>query len=571
MERPTATIQSVLRGVSLATKCQLLFGAAIVLIIAAALLVPWLRTPVVVDASQLETSRQIARLWERTSSGQQRLGPLPISAAPAMDADKRPDEPRIEYVPAGALDAMAEQSPFLAAALERFRRERRTPVNEHAEALWDGSQRVYRYALAERAEANGGAGGGVLLGVLVLERRSPQAASQLLVNRVYLVVAGAFAMGLASLVFYLITTRIILKPVRTLRDVADKVRAGDLSARAEIPTGDEYQELGETFNAMLESLTETADRLRSTNRSLDLRIGELSRSNVALYEAAKLKGDFLANVSHELRTPLNSIIGFAELLQTIAETESARREQTPEELASVMKRSRYLDNIVNAGRTLLEMINELLEMARIEAGKIDVNIEQVNVLETCDGLIGLIRPQADRRGVRLTLQGPTADNMLPLIKTDPRKFQQIVFNFLSNAVKFTPDGGEVTLRAERVRDPDGASRIRVSVLDTGPGIPEEHHQAIFEKFRQLDAGHTKSHSGTGLGLAIAKELASILQGEIQLVSAPGSGSMFSLILPVDLDLAAAQDASRRVSTRIATMRPDESGALPALRAEGEPA
>jgi signal transduction histidine kinase len=205
-------------------------------------------------------------------------------------------------------------------------------------------------------------------------------------------------------------------------------------------------------------------------------------------------------------------------------------------------------------------------MAKIEAGKIDVNIEQVNVLETCDGLVGLIRPQADRRGVRLTLQGPTADSMLPLIRTDPRKFQQIVFNFLSNAVKFTPDGGEVSLRAEKIRDPDGSPRIRVSVLDTGPGIPEEFHEAIFEKFRQLDTGHTKTHGGTGLGLAIAKELASILQGEIQVVSAPGRGSMFSLILPVELDLASAQEASRRVSSRIASMRPDESGALPALRA-----
>jgi signal transduction histidine kinase len=561
MERPTSTIQTMLRGVSLATKCQLLFGAAIVLIIAAALLVPWLRTPIVVDASQLETSRQIARLWERTSTGQHRLGPLPISAAPDAIAEMRPDEPRIQYVPAGALDAMAEQSSFLEQALERFRRERRTPVSEHAEALWDGSERVYRYALAERNDETG-----AIEGVLLLERRSPQAASQLLVNRVYLIVAGAFAMALASLVFFLITTRIVLKPVRTLRDVADKVRAGDLSARADIPTGDEYQELGDTFNAMLESLAETAERLRSTNRSLDLRIGELSRSNTALYESAKLKGDFLANVSHELRTPLNSIIGFAELLQTIAESESSRRDLSPDDLSSIMKRARYLDNIMNAGRTLLEMINELLEMAKIEAGKIDVNIEQVNVLETCDGLVGLIRPQADRRGVRLTLQGPTADSMLPLIRTDPRKFQQIVFNFLSNAVKFTPEGGEVSLRAEKIRDPDGSPRIRVSVLDTGPGIPEEFHEAIFEKFRQLDTGHTKTHGGTGLGLAIAKELASILQGEIQLVSAPGRGSMFSLLLPVELDLASAQEASRRVSSRIASMRPDESGALPALRA-----
>lgn len=570
MDRPSNTIQSMLRGVSLATKCQLLFGAAIVLIISAALLVPWFRTLSVVDASQLETSRQISRLWERTSEGDASAFALafPTSRAPAgSDArPSRPDEPVIRRIAAAQLDDAATDSDFLAAAVDRFRRVRRDPISEHHEAIWDGD-RIYRYARAQRDPETG-----ELVSVLLLERRSPQAHSLLLINRVYLVVAGVLAGLFASMVFYLITTRIILKPVRTLREVADLVRKGDLSARSQITTGDEFEELGQTFNEMLQGLTESTDRLRTINRSLDLRVDELSRSNIALYESAKLKGEFLANVSHELRTPLNSIIGFAELLQSIAESDLNRGKKTDEELALLAKRSRYLDNIVNAGRSLLEMINELLEMAKIEAGRIDVRVEQMNVVETCDGLLGLIRPQADRKRIRLTLESPPIDGpgALPVVSTDPRKFQQVVFNFLSNAVKFTPEDGRITLRAERIRDAHGMARIRVSVLDTGPGIPDEFHEAIFEKFRQLDAGHTKQHGGTGLGLAIARELATILQGEIQLESAPGSGSMFSLIVPVEIDVSQAQDASRRASTRLSSLQPDESGILPSIRANGSP-
>ena len=497
MERPSSTIQTMLRGVSLATKCQLLFGAAIVLIIASALLVPWFRTLSVVDASQLETSRSIARLWERTSEAEPLpdLG-FPVSRDPALERPTRGDEPRIVRVPAEDLDSVAAESEFLASALERFRRVRREPISEHHEAIWDGD-RIYRYARAERDPRTL-----ELRSVLLLERRSPQAHSLLLINRMYLVVAGALAGLLASLVFFLITTRIILKPVRSLREVADQVRGGDLTARSAITTGDEFEELSKTFNRMVEGLTESTDRLRSINRSLDLRVDELSKSNIALYESAKLKGEFLANVSHELRTPLNSIIGFAELLQTIAEAEATRGDKTDEQIAMLGKRSRYLDNIMNAGRSLLEMINELLEMAKIEAGRIDVRVEQMNVVETCDGLLGLIRPQADRKRIRLLLDAPPADGpgALPLVSTDPRKFQQVVFNFLSNAVKFTPEDGRVTLRAERIRGLDGAPRIRVSVLDTGPGIPEEHHDAIFEKFRQLDWAHEAARRH-GLGLA----------------------------------------------------------------------
>ncbi len=518
-----SALSAMFRGLSLARKCQLLFGAAIVLIIAAALCVPWLRIGDVLDAGEIDTCRQLALFAARTG-------------APDFDhADGPDDEPQtsVQRMTLEQSVALASSSPFVENALEAFRappKGDRAPTMERSESLRTGFTRTYRYARAIRD-----AGTGELQGVVYVERRSPRAAGRLLLDRVYLVAAGMFAGVFAVLAFYLITTRIILSPVRALRRTAERVREGDLMIRSEIDTGDEFEDLADAFNGMLAYIADTQDKLQSSNRSLDLRLNELSASNTMLHESNRLKGEFLANVSHELRNPLNSIIGFAELLQAIAETDAVR-ETGPEEAARLAKRSRYLENIVTAGRSLLELINDLLEMARIEAGKADLRIEPMNVAESCDGLLALIRPQAERKHIRLSLELPGGDGAsLPVIRTDPRKFQQVIFNFLTNAVKFTPERGAVTLRAETLQSADGQTRVRASVLDTGPGIAEADQKVIFDKFRQLESAHTRTQPGTGLGLAIAKELASLLHGEIQLVSAPGSGSMFSLIVPVSLD------------------------------------
>jgi signal transduction histidine kinase len=310
---------------------------------------------------------------------------------------------------------------------------------------------------------------------------------------------------------------------------------------------------------MLNDLQASQDRLRGINSALDVKLHELSESNVALYQAAKVKGEFLASVSHELRTPLNSINGFAELLLEVAKVDGEK----PDAPASVLKRIRYLENILTAGRGLLALINSLLEMARIEAGKVDLRIERVALREACEGLLGLISPQANRKGIALKLE---AGDDVPIIKTDPRKFQQIIFNFLSNAVKFIQPlektGREpiITLRVERLpaSSVDASERVRVSVIDNGPGIPAEQQDKIFEKFVQLDSGYTKEQqSGTGLGLAICKDLAVVLQGEIQLVSDVGQGSMFSLIVPVAMttDAGEAAEASEeRREAAISEMR-----------------
>ncbi len=544
------------RGISLANKCQLLFGAAVVLIISAALVWPWLRQISVLDDAQLETSRQIAELWADSPL----IDPAVAAVFRPADTSENPGDQRkmvIRWWPIADWRKAAFPAGFLERAKQHLAappRDAAAPASEHVESGWDPAAptlRLYRYArLVLGADSTP-------QGVVVLERRSPTVRRALLENQGFLIGAGVFAGSLAMIVFYLITTKIILHPVRALRETAERVRAGNTSVRSDLKTGDEFEHLAGAFNSMLSNLEEQQTLLRGINKSLDLRLNELAERNTALYDAARLKGEFLANVSHELRTPLNSIIGFAEILQDLANADAEQPGTDPDKVA---KRRRYLDNIVGAGRTLLEMINDLLAMAKIEAGKIEVQVQEVNVGETCEALTALIRPLADRKNQRITLQlqaGPAfvADARaadLPLILTDQQKFQQILFNFLSNAVKFTPERGDITLRAERLTGTDGVARLRVSVLDTGPGIPATQHRFIFEKFSQIDAGHTRRHQGTGLGLAISKEFAELLQAEIQLVSEPGRGSMFSLILPPAIDLARTQTVKQGLVERAAT-------------------
>lgn len=545
---PAARASAMVSGIPLANKCMILFGAAVVLIIGAALVMPWVRLATIVDQSQLETSRQIARLWQENPLMMPQWAGL--SEGEGEDGDHGERQLTIRFYPEREWARAPFDGGFMGAAREHLAdtgaaQADHEPVREHSEVISRDNARMYRYA---RVISNGA---GERLGVLTVQRRSEVAASQLFVNRTYLLAAGLGAGALAVLVFHLITTRIILEPVRSLRATADLVRQGNLDIRAELKTGDEFEDLGETFNSMLVELAEQQGKLRAINRSLDLRLTDLAERNVMLHETARMKGEFLANISHELRTPLNSIIGFAEILQGIADhdAESGGVAPTADQLA---KRRRYLENIVGAGRALLEMINELLMMARLDAGKVELHIQRLNVAETCEGLLALIRPLADKKRLTLALQLPTSDGRLtsspsmadlPPIETDPQKLQQIVFNFLSNAVKFTPESGRVTLRADRLFPADGTARVRFSVIDTGAGIPRDKHEFIFQKFTQLDAGHTKEHQGTGLGLAIAREFAEMLQGEILLDSEIGRGSMFSLVVPLRMDPdAAAQRA-----------------------------
>ncbi|HEX7010050.1 MAG TPA: HAMP domain-containing sensor histidine kinase [Phycisphaeraceae bacterium] len=535
--------------ISLANKCLLLFGAAVVLILSAALAVVWQRMQKQVDQVPRQRAASLAQAW---LSGQMQPGQAQTPPEQAVRGLLPQQELTLAWIEGDALQSLASQEELLAQALERFEA-RPDSQDWFIQAVDEQGERYYRYLRAVRRSdlpsihPNGDGADAPdqaqvldnpLRAILLVQLRNPEGVAQQIVNRIYIVTAGIFAGLLAIAVFWFIATRLILSPVRLLREVAAKASEGDLSVRSDINTGDEFEELSKVFNTMLENLKEKQDQLRSINKSLDLKLGELAASNVALYEANKVKGEFLANVSHELRTPLNSIIGFAEILQ----------EMPPQQADTVdEKRRRYLANIIQSSRRLLDLINDLLDLAKIEAGRMDVHLGAISVSDTCEGLINLIRPLAQKRQITLRLK---VEPSLPIVHSDAGKLQQILFNFLSNAVKFTPAGGVVTLGATLMppEKPNGTPRVRLSVSDTGPGIAAEDHERIFEKFTQLDPSVTKEHGGTGLGLTISRELAQLLQGSIELDSDVGKGATFSLIIPVTLE------------QRVAPLMPETSSA-----------
>jgi signal transduction histidine kinase len=271
---------------------------------------------------------------------------------------------------------------------------------------------------------------------------------------------------------------------------------------------------------------------------LDLKLGQLAESNLALFESNRLKSEFLANVSHELRTPLNSILGFADLLKDAVGA-------SPD-----AKTARYINNILQSGKNLLDLINDLLDLAKIEAGRMEIRSEPLSITDLFEGLANILKPLLESRQLTLTMN-VGAD--VPIVRTDPGKLQQILYNFLSNAIKFSPVGGAIELSAQREPAPsdataatgDGAGRIRISVTDDGPGIDIDKQQVIFEKFRQIDGSHTRAHGGTGLGLAISKELTTLLNGTIGVRSASGQGATFWIIIPPLIE-AGAMDVRRNL-------------------------
>ena len=538
------------RRPSLPVKLLVLLGGATAVLLLLALSGPWVRMHALVEDSQREVARELVEAWRSLDAGE-RPGELAGAQLSLID---RPDPAGGEPEPAG--------DPFLARAWRRFSRGDGGGDQLFA-GSWDGLERRYRYAEAVRDPS------GSLVGAVLLERRSPDAAARLALNSLYLAGAGLVVLVVATAVYAAIISRLVLRPLRTLTVWAEAVRDGEIDAGTEdrpeasagVRTGDELERLAETFDTMLDRLAERERKLRAVNAAMDVKLSDLSESNQAMDASARLKGEFVANISHELRTPLNAILGFADLLRETArrETQEAERrgEATDDALA---QRVRYIGNITDAASSLLRMIEDVLEMAKLEAGRVSVRTETVDVADACRGMVALIEPVAEKHSVAVGFEAP---DELPAVETDPQKFQQIVFNLLSNAVRFSDpevnrgSPGRVTVRADEVHglDPAGEElrRVRVSVLDNGPGIASEDQQRIFEKFQQLDGSATRSRGGTGLGLSICRELTAVLRGELRVDSEPGRGSMFSLILP--LSYHAAGPAPGRATARDAEASP----------------
>jgi signal transduction histidine kinase len=298
------------------------------------------------------------------------------------------------------------------------------------------------------------------------------------------------SIGLALFLGYAISWSLI-GPVKQMDARLRDIASGDFAGHVRVLNRDELGALAENLNRMND---------------------ELGRLYQQLEAASRHKSEFLANMSHELRTPLNAIIGFSEVLQ----------ERMFGELND--KQAEYLQDILASGRHLLSLINDILDLSKIEAGRMELEVSTFDLRATLDTALTLVRERAMRHDIELKL---SVDLGLGDIAADERKLKQVLLNLLSNAVKFTPDGGRITLAAERT---DGS--VEVSVSDTGIGIAAEDQDAIFEEFRQVGNDYTRKREGTGLGLTLTKKFVEMHGGTIWVKSEPGQGSTFTFALPL---------------------------------------
>jgi signal transduction histidine kinase len=280
----------------------------------------------------------------------------------------------------------------------------------------------------------------------------------------------------------------LIGPIQRIDARLAAIASGDFSGRVDASNRDELGALGANVNRM--------------NDELDRLYGELAT-------ASRHKSEFLASMSHELRTPLNAIIGFSQVL----------RERMVGDLNE--KQEEYLDDVISSGNHLLSLINDILDLSKVEAGQVELEVAPFSLRQTLERGVVMVRERARRDGVQVTL---SADPELDVVEGDERRIRQVIFNLLSNAVKFTPPGGAVGVSAAPV---DG--NVRVSVADTGPGIAADDQQRIFEEFQQTDLGAQRE--GTGLGLALSKKLIELHGGRIWVDSELGKGSTFVFTLP----------------------------------------
>jgi signal transduction histidine kinase/CheY-like chemotaxis protein len=284
---------------------------------------------------------------------------------------------------------------------------------------------------------------------------------------------------------------------------------------------EELEEHGRALKASHTQLEEQQAELEATNAQLEQQAHELEQQSLALSSsradaerASRYKSEFLANMSHELRTPLNSALILAKLL---ADNKGGRLSEDE---------VRYAETIYASGNNLLALINDILDLSKIEAGAVELETAPVSVPSLLDTLTRTFAPLAAQKSLSLVVDAdPAAPSEL---RTDPRRLQQILANLLSNAVKFTAEGS-VTLRAR----PSGAGVVSFDVADTGPGIPEDKFDVVFQAFRQADGSTHRRYGGTGLGLSISQELARMLGGDLALASTVGKGSTFTLTIPVE--------------------------------------
>jgi signal transduction histidine kinase len=301
---------------------------------------------------------------------------------------------------------------------------------------------------------------------------------------------AAAAIVLALLLGFVLSWSLI-GPIQRINFRLAAIASGDFSRHVDVENRDELGALAANVNRMND---------------------ELRRLYSELETASRHKSEFLANMSHELRTPLNAIIGFSQVL----------RERMVGDLNE--KQEEYLDDVVSSGNHLLSLINDILDLSKVEAGQVELEIGPFSLRQALERGVVMMRERARKDGVQVAL---AADPQVDVVEGDERRIRQVIFNLLSNAVKFTPAGGRVDVASSHL---DG--EVRVSVVDTGPGIAPEDQKRIFEEFQQTDLG-TAQREGTGLGLALSKRLIELHGGRLWVESVLGEGSTFTFALPLE--------------------------------------
>ena len=458
---------------SLGARTRLLFLGSAFLVLVVGLLVPWIRTEAIVRAYQ---AKALAGALGRFEEG----GPL--------ESD--------EFVV-----GLTEDDP-------QWNALQRTIVTLDGEGM--GGIRTVRTEEGEvRAQRH------VVRSDQLLRVEVPAAFGDalLLESRAWFVASGFLVFVLVFVAFHRILDRLILAPIMSLLHSAQSLEDGKPDARFSCSSGDEFESLAETLNRIVERSERARQDLRTMNEALDLRVDELRDLNAGLDEANRLKSEFLANVSHELRTPLGIIIGHADALQSGFAAQQAG--DTAE---------RSLKHIIESGHDLRQLIEELLALAKVEAGRIELHPVPLQLADLATGLQRAFSTSLDSKG--LVLQVDVSE--CPTVESDHAKVRQVLYNFLANAIKYAPESGTLHLKTHLV---DSGS-VEISVIDHGPGVPEDLRQVIFEKFRQGDSGLARGHGGTGLGLAIARQFSEILRGSVRCDATPGGGATFVLRLPL---------------------------------------
>lgn len=305
-----------------------------------------------------------------------------------------------------------------------------------------------------------------------------------------------------------ILARRVTQPLARLRAAASQLGGGELTTRLNFTRQDELGDLGKTFDQMAATLDERSAQLRAAHN-------ELQSQYTQIRDANRLKSEFLANMSHELRTPLNAIIGFSQLIHDgkVGPIGANQKE--------------YLSDILTSADHLLQLINDVLDLSKVESGKLEFDPEPVNLTKLITEVRNILQPLV--AGKHLTVAIEVADAVAQVV-IDPAKLKQILYNYLSNAIKFTSEDGRIMVRASVAENP---AYFRLEVEDTGIGIMEDEIAKLFIAFQQLDSSTTKKHQGTGLGLALTKKIVEAQGGRVGVRSARGQGSVFFAILPIN--------------------------------------